>query len=780
VADAPEDEWAAKAHDLLTETGVRGGYCVAWGVGTGRLITELVRQSDLHVIAVEPDAGRAESFRAEMCRAGLYGERVAALTARPGDVDLPPYLAELMVSEDLDEAGATLDRDFISKMFASLRPYGGVACLPGSEEGRGHVADLAGGLDGARVRTAGDWALLSREGPPPGSADWTHEHADAANTRVSRDRVVQAPLGLLWFGGPTNAGVLPRHGHGPQPQVVGGRVVVEGVDFIRAVDVYTGRLLWETRLPGVGAAYDVLPHQPGANAGGANYVSLPDGIYVAHGARCVRLDPATGAVVSEFRLPTFPGEKGPPVWDWLTVADGLLVGGANPASLDRAKPAPVSSSKRLAALDRTTGEVRWSLTAQTSFRHNAVCIGGGRLYAIDRPSVDQTEWLKRRGDSPAAKPRLLSVDMHSGKEVWSATDNVFGTWLSYSEKEDILIEAGRNARDTLSDEPKGMRAYGADRGAVLWYQAAYGGPAMIHGGLVFHDGGACDLRTGAATQREDPLTGQKADWVWARNYGCNTPLASENLLTFRSGAAGFFDLLHDGGTGNFGGFRASCTNNLIVADGVLSAPDYTRNCTCSYQNQCSLALVPDADAEMWTFYTPQEVKGVVRRVGVNLGAPGCRKGDDGALWLDYPTAGGPAPRPAVAVTPANPDWFRRHSASVGGDGPAWVVASGARGLRSLTLTLARNGGPERAYTVRLYFLEPDHLDPGRRVFDVSLQGKKALTAFDVCAAAGGPNRGVVKEFTGVRVTRDLTVTLTPAGGSAPPVLCGVEAVAEGW
>ena len=68
------------------------------------------------------------------------------------------------------------------------------------------------------------------------------------------------------------------------------------------------------------------------------------------------------------------------------------------------------------------------------------------------------------------------------------------------------------------------------------------------------------------------------------------------------------DLLNDGGTGNFGGFRSSCTNNLIVAGGLLNVPDYTRNCTCSYQNQCSLALVPMADVEVWTRFPVKGTK----------------------------------------------------------------------------------------------------------------------------------------------------------------------------
>src|SRR5439155_5669822 len=118
------------------------------------------------------------------------------------------------------------------------RPYGGVACLPRRTDWQSVLQVARSNLPGASVRQTGDWLLLSREGALPGSSGWTHEHADAANTRVSRDRIVKAPLGVLWFGGPAHDGVLPRHGHGPQPQVIDGRLFIEGIDMIRAMDVY--------------------------------------------------------------------------------------------------------------------------------------------------------------------------------------------------------------------------------------------------------------------------------------------------------------------------------------------------------------------------------------------------------------------------------------------------------------------------------------------------------------------------------------------------------------
>ena len=94
--------------------------------------------------------------------------------------------------------------------------------------------------------------------------------------------------------------------------------------------------------------------------------------------------------------------------------------------------------------------------------------------------------------------------------------------------------------------------------------------------------------------------------------------------------------------------------------------------------------------------------------------------------------------------------------------------------------LWREAKAERVYTVRLHFAEPDQVTAGQRVFDVAVQGRPALQGFDVVREAGGPRRGVVKEFRGVRVRGELTVTLTPAAGGREPVLSGVEVRAESW
>src|SRR4051812_31781793 len=264
-----------------------------------------------------------------------------------------------------------------------------------------------------------------------------------------------------------------------------------------------------------------------------------------------------------------------------------------------------------------------------------------------------------------------------------------------------------------------MRAYHAKVGKVLWFEKTYTGPAMIHGETVLQDQGGCDLLTGELKMRVDPITGEKVPWKWVRTYGCNTPAASENLLTFRSGAAGYFDLCNDGGTGNFGGFRSSCTNNLMVAGGIITAPEFTRTCTCSYQNQTSVALIHMPEVEQWTYFGTKEIKGAVKRLGVNFGAAGDRKAPDGTLWIEYPSTGGLSPLVDVDVQPKGAELYRRYSGLFAGK-YNWVDSSGVKGADTITIALGKSR-ESRTYTVRLFFAEPEPIELGRRRFHVDVQ-----------------------------------------------------------
>ncbi len=770
---------------LLKTTPEREGYLLLAKADLD-CIRDLAASTNFHILALEPKTETLESMKKTLIQEGIYGTRCALILGDMTTAQMPAYLINLAYLPE----GSTLET--IERSYRSLRPYGGKLVLGVSKDKLETIKTLIEALNLAKVKITPSEStiLLERDGAIPGAANWTHEHADAANTRVSKDTVVKTPLGVLWFGGTSHDGILPRHGHGPQPQVCDGRIFIEGVDKMRAVDLYTGRLLWEAQLPGLGDIYNNLAHQAGANASGANYVSSPEGIYIAYLKKCVCLDPATGKIIKEYKLPKEADTEDHPRWSFISLIGDYLIGGADPefdAALEKQSKTPSKllklwendnfySSKQISVLDRKTGKVLWTAHAELGFRNNSICAGGDRLFVIDRLSGSAIKRLE--GGKLEVPASIVSCySLKDGKRLWTSNKEVFGTWLSYSEKHDVLLESGRVARDTLSDEPKGVRGWNATKGEAIWFDKTFTGPAMIRGDTVLQGQGACDILTGKPIRKIDPVTGELVEWKWLRHYGCNTPAASENLLTFRSGAAGFYDLCNDGGTGNFGGFRSSCTMNLIVAGGVLSVPDYTRTCTCSYQNQTSIALIPMEENEMWTFVGKADYKTQVKQIGINFGAAGDRKADNNTMWLEFPSVGGLSPIPPATVTGAKVRYLRRHPSTVTGEKP-WVGSSAVIGAENITIKMGPTNTLERSYTVRLYFCELENAKEGERVFSGSLQGRRLLTDYDITKKANGSFKIVVEEFRGVRIAEEFRLSFRSASKSLPPMISGIELIEE--
>ena len=155
----------------------------------------------------------------------------------------------------------------------------------------------------------------------------------------------------------------------------------------------------------------------------------------------------------------------------------------------------------------------------------------------------------------------------------------------------------------------------------------------------------------------------------------------------RSGTTAYYDKRLESGTVNISGVRSSCHTSAVPADGLLSLPCWSGNCTCNYPVSTSLALrsMPE-EFEQWSAWGGVAVEAPVKRGGINFGAPGDRIVEDGTLWLDYPSVGGPSPEVPVSVAPEKPEFYYRHSLWMeGGRGWPWVVASGVERVRSVTI-----------------------------------------------------------------------------------------------
>lgn len=862
TAPAVAGEYLKRADEILGAASVDEGYGILLGAGSGQLAEALVAQSKLHLVVFEPDAEKVEALRRRWSTSGLYGARIALVPSRIHDAPLSPHFALFIASEEALAIEASETEAFAKRVFETLRPYGGRAMLTLDSETQARFKIAIENLEApnAQLETADNATTLTKVGPLPGSAPWTHKNSDVANSVFSRDHLVKTPLGLLWFGGPSHLDVLPRHGHGPPQLIVGGRLFIQGIHVLSARDVFTGKVLWRKELPDLNTfgmyynetyvddPYDLTYNQrhiPGSNQYGSNFVVTEDSLYLASEKQCLVIDPTNGETVKTFELPEMPA-IGKPNWGYIGVHGDILLAGAAPFDVDEKGEKIVVQtnnrygvgSKYLVGLNRHTGEHLWIREAEVDFRHNTIVAGGDRVFCMDSASPKRAALLRRRGLEPESNGRILSLNIQTGETIWETSEKVFGTWLGYSVEHDVVFQGGSSSGDRARDEVReGMAAYSGSDGSLLWSnEEMYNGPCILrHDWVITQTGGsntsappamAFHIKTGERIMVEHPITGEPTPWGWVRFKGCNTAVACENLLTFRSASAAFVDLNTGHGTSTIGGFRSGCSSNLIAAEGILNAPDYTRTCTCAYQNQTSLALVhmpegipgaPEIEEWSFNFYKSPETVTPIRKVGVNLGAPGDRSDSDGLLWLEFPSVGGPSPDLAASLEVEEPNLYRHHSSLIERSesddaSPPWVAASGVEGegvfsiqpylfpaeeeekivdgfarnaheVNLLTsLDLPANAPIEkRNYTLRLHFAETLGAAPGERVFDVLVQGKVVLDDFDVVREARGPNRGIVREIPGVEVADKAVIELrrsNPEGGRKP-ILSGVELIQEG-
>ncbi|MGE3780867.1 MAG: PQQ-binding-like beta-propeller repeat protein, partial [Pirellulaceae bacterium] len=431
MALAVSETAAGRSAELL-QAGDAAGYAIWLGAADAATIEAIALSSSFVELAVfDEDTARVRQLRNRLDGAGLYG-RVTAHSTIWDEFAPPPYVANMIFVAPEVTARGIDQPGWLTRLYGSVRPYGGVmhVLAPAAEAGSVHRKILAARLERADVKRSSHGVIVRRVGPLPGAGTWTHRYGDIANSIKSSDERVKLPLGILWFGGASHDDVLPRHGHGPPEQVVGGRLFIEGINQLTARDVYTGRMLWQRQFKDFGtsdvfldATYADTPldtaynqvHIPGSNARGTNYVVTPDRLYAVEGDLCHVLDPATGKSLREIRMPAL-AEGRPNDWGYLGVYEDVLIGGTGFANyraryaIPEAVPDATISRNRLgfglASLDRAgslalvgfnryTGEPLWKIEALHSFWHNGIVAGHGLVYALDKNPQPVEEFLRR-------------------------------------------------------------------------------------------------------------------------------------------------------------------------------------------------------------------------------------------------------------------------------------------------------------------------------------------------------------------------------------------------
>ena len=581
--DAPPDIWNELAKSALDATPSEGGYAIVAGLKNGRLVEELLRQSKFHVIAIDDDRQTIDRLRRALGEDERFRMRFQAIVDNPSTALLPPYLANLIVSEDPEIL--QLDSETrLTSLYETLRPYGGALCLPLDETASAAVQKqlVPARFAGVKTQTSDKLTIIRRTGPLPGSAVWSHESGDAARSFYSRDALVRAPLAVLWYGDGRDHGFYKRkdYGHGLKPQVAGGRLFALQVatNTLKSVDAYTGRLLWSRKL-----------------GGSARYASMPDGVYVADERKCLVLDPKNGEVRDSFDVDVNRASDVPVSATDIRVDDKIILIAVR-FNRENAIPKGRWNGDLLVALDRSSGRQLWSRPAHLRYNMAALAVAGGRVFCIDSHSPDVIGTMRRRGEKVERLPStILALDIRDGRELWSAVRNnppanlttlhfmslrTQDDWLAYSQEHDLLIAGKANQTFALN----------AATGDEVWYKPVRGQQPLILGPEEFinQTGHTYNVSTG------DLVSG---DALFQRG-GCNYAVGGKNLLFLRSNCATYVDI-ESREEYAIRNLRSGCSNSLVAADGLLNAPCFSVGCVCNYPLQTSFAMFHMPQSEAW-------------------------------------------------------------------------------------------------------------------------------------------------------------------------------------
>ncbi len=603
-ADSKPDSISAEAaREILAESGLTQGICLVVGCGEGRLAYELAKRSQMRVIGVDTDPQKVNAARQALKPTGVYGTRIALHhVASLSELPFTDSIANLIVSERaLSEGGFPAPAETLAKY---LRPAGGIALMgrPAHAPVRhdpGQIKTWLASLEGMREFTGqvrGAWARIDR-GSRPGAGQWSHEYGTAANTAYAGEHLQGASgindLEVKWLGRPGPRAQADRNGRKPSPLATNGRLFVQGLHRIIALDAFNGTILWSREIPALQRFN--LPRDS------SNWCADRHHLYLAIDDQCWQMDAASGDLAQLH--PVMPGARTDWQYDWgyVSIQGNRLIGstvkkgtaysefwGGAEAGWYDAKSGPATfkvCSENLFALDERSGQRLWSRRGNAII-NSTITISDGRLYFLEsRHAKVRASEAHRMGLAELWDDLfLVALDLDRGTLIWEqAVHPAEGKVVVY-----LTHGGGKLVLVTSGEGNYFVYAFDGSDGQSLW-QTQFPWPSDNHGGHMARPAivssklyvrpNVFDLHTGNIMDQTVP------------GGGCGTYAAIDNALIFRNSNVTMWDL-NKGSTTAWDRLRPDCWLSTIPADGMLLSPEAGGGCSCGSWMETSIAFAP--------------------------------------------------------------------------------------------------------------------------------------------------------------------------------------------
>lgn len=264
------------------------GYAFVLGITDGDMSIALAKSTQLNVMAFDTDMSRVQKLRKKAYAMGIYGRRVTAFHITSHKLPLTSCLANLIMSERaLAGEKIPLSKSEVSRL---LRPNGGTLMLPKNATSKSWAGS---------IKSEGK-VLVYRRPALPGSADWSHQYGNAANTTYTGEEMggafTTSDLRLQWLGRPGADFNIDRQPRVSAPLAVNGRLFHQGMNRIIALDAYNGAVLWSMEVPDFRRLN--VPHDS------SNWCADADHLYMVVEENAWVVDAVTGEVQQYLQIPT--------------------------------------------------------------------------------------------------------------------------------------------------------------------------------------------------------------------------------------------------------------------------------------------------------------------------------------------------------------------------------------------------------------------------------------------------------------------------------------------
>ena len=453
----------------------------------------------------------------------------------------------------------------------------------------------------------------------------------------------------------------------------------------------------------------------------------------------------------------------------------------------------IMASDGVFAMDISTGKNLWTHRGN-KIAQITISVGDGTIYYADLVNSPQqilnaisdrqkyvTSGKFEAFNSPvtandADVRNVYALDMSTGREKWVKCVDLSGCgddFAASSYRNGVLLFFGSYGLHDKYRFPLGelkwhrITALSTKSGELMWSrQLNYMVRPLIINDEVIIEPRKCNLYTGEIITRTSPVTGNQGPWEFYRpGHTCAATSSNEYCLFYRSDVTAYYDLKEDKGISYYSAYRPGCWINIIPGNGVLSIPESSSGCTCSYPVRTTVVLKPEKNEEVedWSLYVSNSPITPVKHLAINLGAPGDKKSKDGTIWFGYP-------RPGSSIGlkfNINEDilegmgYYSYDSKNVtikGTDDP-WLFTNGCVGFKKCKIQLIDDllGEGSGVYTVRLGFIPSST----NRKFSVKMQDNTVFDNLDVLKEAGSVNQAIIKEIKGINVKNFLTIELVP-------------------